>query len=332
MRYVLVLIGLLAIQGAAPKTVVDGNWPQWRGPSQDGVSRETGLPSEWGAKCARPDGSAAGRSHSRAGAAPDRASAAGTGQRRFGGGREGRPIVHVSCEKMETKNIAWKLPLPAYSGSTPIIWGDTIFLNVATAANTGALELWAIDRTQADGRVEAADRRRQPHGAQAEHVVAVAGHRRQARLGDDRRRRAQGVRLRRQGTLVAQHPDRLRHVRPQLGLRLVAAAARRRALRAGAARHEDRRSVVRAEDRRDDGQDDLARRAADRRGERIAGLVHDAGLDRRRRPRRARDHRRRRRLRPRSRRRARNSGAPTSSTRSATATTASSRRRRSSAA
>src|SRR5262245_56179709 len=49
-----------------------------------------------------------------------------------------------------TENIAWKLALPAYSGSTPIIWGDTVFLNIATASNTGALELWAVDRnTQA---------------------------------------------------------------------------------------------------------------------------------------------------------------------------------------
>jgi outer membrane protein assembly factor BamB len=49
---------------------------------------------------------------------------------------------------MKTENVAWKLALPAYSGSTPIIWGDMIFLNVATAANTGELELWAIDRTK----------------------------------------------------------------------------------------------------------------------------------------------------------------------------------------
>ena len=52
----------------------------------------------------------------------------------------------MSCNNIETKNVAWKLPLPAYSGSTPIIWGNTIFLSVATAANTGTLELWAIDR------------------------------------------------------------------------------------------------------------------------------------------------------------------------------------------
>jgi outer membrane protein assembly factor BamB len=49
-----------------------------------------------------------------------------------------------------TQGVAWKLPLPAYSGSTPIIWGDTIFLNVATAATSGVIELWSIDRnTQA---------------------------------------------------------------------------------------------------------------------------------------------------------------------------------------
>jgi outer membrane protein assembly factor BamB len=50
------------------------------------------------------------------------------------------------CKDFETKNVAWTLPLPAYSGSTPIIWGDRIFLNVATATNTGELELWAVDR------------------------------------------------------------------------------------------------------------------------------------------------------------------------------------------
>ena len=47
-----------------------------------------------------------------------------------------------------TENIAWKLALPAYSGSTPIIWGDLVFLNVATASATGQLELWAVDRNK----------------------------------------------------------------------------------------------------------------------------------------------------------------------------------------
>ena len=47
-----------------------------------------------------------------------------------------------------TENIAWKLPTPSRTGSTPIIWGDTIFLNIATAEFSGDLELWAVDRTK----------------------------------------------------------------------------------------------------------------------------------------------------------------------------------------
>ena len=74
------------------------NWPQWRGPDLNGVSKEAGLPRTWSA----------------------------------------------------TENIAWKISTPSRTGSTPIVWGNTIFLNVATADFTGDLELWAVDRdTQA---------------------------------------------------------------------------------------------------------------------------------------------------------------------------------------
>jgi outer membrane protein assembly factor BamB len=45
----------------------------------------------------------------------------------------------------KTDNIAWKLAMPAWSGSTPIVWGDRIFLNVAEGAN---LSLWSVDRTR----------------------------------------------------------------------------------------------------------------------------------------------------------------------------------------
>jgi outer membrane protein assembly factor BamB len=58
------------------------NWPQWRGPGADGVSRETNLPTHWS----------------------------------------------------ETENIAWKLPMPGRGGSTPVVWGNRIFL---TSADTG---------------------------------------------------------------------------------------------------------------------------------------------------------------------------------------------------
>jgi outer membrane protein assembly factor BamB len=84
---------LLSLVGAS---LVAENWPHWRGPSMNGVSTESGLPTTWSA----------------------------------------------------TENVAWKLPLPAFSGSTPIIWNDTIFLNVATEADTGAVELWAVDRSK----------------------------------------------------------------------------------------------------------------------------------------------------------------------------------------
>jgi outer membrane protein assembly factor BamB len=45
----------------------------------------------------------------------------------------------------QTENIAWKLAMPAWSGSTPIIWKDRLFLNVAEGDN---LELWAVDRKE----------------------------------------------------------------------------------------------------------------------------------------------------------------------------------------
>jgi len=75
-------------------TLFAQQWPQWRGPTRNGVSTETNLPVSWSA----------------------------------------------------TNGISWKLAMPAYSGSTPIIWDDTVFLNVATASGSGSLELWAVDR------------------------------------------------------------------------------------------------------------------------------------------------------------------------------------------
>ena len=55
------------------------NWPQWRGPTLNGLSGETNLPVKWST----------------------------------------------------TENVAWKLAVPQWSGSTPIVWGEHIFLNVA---------------------------------------------------------------------------------------------------------------------------------------------------------------------------------------------------------
>ena len=41
------------------------------------------------------------------------------------------------------QNVVWKLAMPSWSGSTPIIWRDSIFLNVADGGN---LFLWSVDR------------------------------------------------------------------------------------------------------------------------------------------------------------------------------------------
>ena len=68
------------------------NWPNWRGPTRDGISAETNLPVEWDTE----------------------------------------------------QNIAWKRAMPAWSGSTPVIWNELIFINVAVDDDN--LEFWCLDR------------------------------------------------------------------------------------------------------------------------------------------------------------------------------------------
>ena len=83
------------LSAAAGGSASAEDWPMWRGPSQNGVSADRGLPLSWSA----------------------------------------------------TENVAWKLPLPTLSGSTPIVAGGLVFLSVAESANDGApLALWAVDR------------------------------------------------------------------------------------------------------------------------------------------------------------------------------------------
>lgn len=82
---------VIAVLSIAWTARAGDNWPQWRGPSLNGVSDERNLPARWSTE----------------------------------------------------ENITWKLALPAWSGSTPIIWGEHIFLNVAEGDN---LFLWCVDR------------------------------------------------------------------------------------------------------------------------------------------------------------------------------------------
>ncbi|MEZ5288536.1 MAG: PQQ-binding-like beta-propeller repeat protein, partial [Vicinamibacterales bacterium] len=53
--------------------------------------------------------------------------------------------INLPVRWSPSENIAWKLALPQWSGATPIIWDDTIFLNVAEA-DLDTLSLWAVDR------------------------------------------------------------------------------------------------------------------------------------------------------------------------------------------
>jgi outer membrane protein assembly factor BamB len=78
-----------------PAFVHADNWPSWRGPDGNGISKEAGLPTTWS----------------------------------------------------QTKNLVWKLPLPGKGSSTPIIWGERIFL---TAADGGDIVLMCIST---DGKV-----------------------------------------------------------------------------------------------------------------------------------------------------------------------------------
>jgi outer membrane protein assembly factor BamB len=88
-RVVLIVVLLCAMSASSSAD----NWPQWRGPSLNGLSIEKNLPVRWS----------------------------------------------------KNENITWSLPLPAWSGSTPIVWGDRIFLNVA---ENNDLYLWSVDRAR----------------------------------------------------------------------------------------------------------------------------------------------------------------------------------------
>ena len=50
-----------------------------------------------------------------------------------------------------TENVTWKLETSAWSGATPIIWNDHIFLNMADGTDSPTLSLWCLSR--ADGKV-----------------------------------------------------------------------------------------------------------------------------------------------------------------------------------
>lgn len=91
------LVFASAILVSVHATLDAENWPQWRGPDANGISREKNLPLKW----------------------------------------------------TPAENVTWKLAMPAWTGATPIIWGEQIFLNVAEGND---LYLWSVNRT--DGTLQ----------------------------------------------------------------------------------------------------------------------------------------------------------------------------------
>ncbi|MDE3001085.1 MAG: PQQ-like beta-propeller repeat protein [Gemmatimonadota bacterium] len=89
-----------------PAAVHAENWPQWRGPEQNGVSSARNLPASW------------------------------------------------SLEE----NVIWKAELPSWSGSTPIVWNDRIFLMSPSPAQKpeerepGGPEIFILCLSRKDGR------------------------------------------------------------------------------------------------------------------------------------------------------------------------------------
>src|SRR5262245_59209844 len=51
--------------------------------------------------------------------------------------------TNVPLRWSAAENIRWKLPLPGRSGSTPIVWGDRIFVMVT---DRDRIELWCVNR------------------------------------------------------------------------------------------------------------------------------------------------------------------------------------------
>lgn len=75
-------IGILAVALAASPVSADdwaNNWPQWRGPTNNGLAFIKDPPTKWS----------------------------------------------------KTENVAWRTPLPGQAGSTPVLWGDKLFLSSA---------------------------------------------------------------------------------------------------------------------------------------------------------------------------------------------------------
>ncbi len=101
------------------------NWPQWRGPSSDGVSPESGLPTTWSA----------------------------------------------------SENVRWRASLAGLGTSSPIVWGDRVFVtsqigSTAVASGSSHPELARDDRALAGRESPIGGRRTEP-GASADEISLI---------------------------------------------------------------------------------------------------------------------------------------------------------------
>src|SRR5690349_19321260 len=51
--------------------------------------------------------------------------------------------TNLPVQWSKTENVAWSTPLPGYSGATPLIWGDSVF--VSSPNPQKILQLFCID-------------------------------------------------------------------------------------------------------------------------------------------------------------------------------------------
>ena len=116
MRDVVSIVIVLMVSGGTAGLAQ--HWPHWRGPTHNGVSTETRLPDTWSAECApttpvQPTSAEGGPS-----ASDDRLPRSGRSDRAAAISRGGRWFPRCARIFENPKHLG-KLPLPAYSGSTP---------------------------------------------------------------------------------------------------------------------------------------------------------------------------------------------------------------------
>ena len=184
------------------------------------------------------------------------------------------PETKLPVKWSTSEELAWKLALPTGSGSTPIIWADRIFLNVAEARH--GCRSGAVDRKSGAATwKKPLGRRRAMRAKQnmSSPSPVTDGKRVFVMTGTGV---LKGFDFDGKELWARDMQKDYGQFGMNWGYGIVAAAARRRALRAGAPRHEDRRSLYLLAHRHGDRQEPLARRAAHARRQRVARRLHHA--------------------------------------------------------